>query len=223
MGLPTPDLGLKKAQTAMTSPLWAIEQAARQKGFMRVAGIDEAGRGPLAGPVVAAAVILPDDFDITGVDDSKKLTPKTRDRLFERICTQALAVGSGVVDSAEIDRINILRAALKAMALAVDKISPLPDFLIIDGPYKIPHALPQQAVISGDSLSVSIACASIVAKVTRDRMMERYDEEFPGYNFKKHKGYGTKEHCLALRDLGPTPIHRRSFKVRPLKEEQQVR
>jgi ribonuclease HII len=188
-----------------------METAARNKGFLRVAGIDEAGRGPLAGPVVAAAVILPEDFDATGVDDSKKLTQKKRDLLFERICSQAIGFGTGIIDPEEIDRINILAAALKAMAIAAEKISPLPDFLLIDGPYKIPHPLPQQAVISGDSLSVSIACASIIAKVTRDRLMEGFDEQFPGYNFKKHKGYGTKEHRQAIQRLGPTPIHRKSF------------
>ncbi|MDI6798217.1 MAG: ribonuclease HII [Desulfatibacillaceae bacterium] len=202
----------------MSPSLWALEIAARQKGFLRVAGIDEAGRGPLAGPVVAAAVILPEDFDATGVDDSKKLTPKKRDLLFDRIRNKALAVGTGIIGAEEIDRINILAAALKAMALATEKINPLPDFLLIDGPYKIPHPLPQQAIISGDSLSVSIACASIVAKVTRDRMMEHYDGQFPGYNFKKHKGYGTKEHRQAIQRLGPSPIHRKSFTVRPVED-----
>jgi len=177
-----------------------------------IAGVDEAGRGPLAGPVVSAAVVLPDTFGIDGIDDSKKLTPKKRSELFPRIQDAALAVGVGIVDAETIDRINILQASLRSMAMAVEDLSLSPDFLLIDGTFEIPLSLPQKALPKGDSLSVSIAAASIIAKVTRDRMMVEFDKIYPQYGFAKHKGYPTRAHKQAVRNFGCSPIHRKSFK-----------
>ena len=191
---------------------WALEEEAKQAGFDLVAGVDEAGRGPLAGPVVAAAVILPAGFDIAGVRDSKTLSPEARERLFDRITEGAAAVGVGLCDHAEIDRMNILRASLLSMSRAVDALCVRPGFLIVDGKFKAPLDIPQRAVIRGDALCVSVAAASIVAKVTRDRMMEDFDRRYPGYGFCRHKGYGTAEHLAALSARGPCPIHRLSFK-----------
>ena len=192
--------------------MWTFEEKAVSNGFFHVAGVDEAGRGPLAGPVVASAVILPDGFVAGEVNDSKKLTPKKRDQLYEVIMEGALAVGVGVVDAAEIDAINILQASLKAMKVAVEKLSVSPDFLLVDGNFKVPMMLPQEALKKGDSRSVSIAAASIVAKVTRDRMMKEYGALYPGYGLEKHQGYPTKAHREAIAELGPSPIHRRTFK-----------
>ena len=176
-----------------------------------VAGIDEAGRGPLAGPVVSAAVILPDAFSVPGITDSKKLSPKKRDTLHKEIISRSIwAVG--MADAGEIDDLNILRAALLSMARAVDNLDKRPDYLLIDGKFEIPHDLPQKPVVKGDSLSISIAAASIIAKVFRDRIMEKYDSKFPGYGFSKHKGYPTKAHKQAIAKLGPCPIHRQTFK-----------
>ncbi len=196
----------------MRCPGLELEREARGMGYRQVAGVDEAGRGPLAGPVVSAAVILADDFSVTGVADSKRLTPKTRHRLYEEIYSHALSVGIGIVDSVEIDRINIFQASLAAMAMAVRNLAPVPDCLLIDGQHKIGLEMPQKTVIKGDSRSVSIAAASIVAKVTRDRIMEKYCIEYPEYGFSGHKGYPTKQHFSALNDYGWCPIHRRSFK-----------
>ncbi|MBW1989644.1 MAG: ribonuclease HII [Deltaproteobacteria bacterium] len=190
---------------------WALEKRARREGFSVIAGLDEAGRGPLAGPVVAAAVILPEKFPVRGVKDSKVLPLAVRERLYEDIYRHALAVGIGIVDPIEIDRVNILRASLTAMLWAVQDLSPQPDFLLVDGNQKIASQIPQQPVAKGDFKSVSIGAASIVAKVTRDRLMERYDYEFPGFGFARHKGYATKQHREAIRQLGPCPIHRKSF------------
>jgi ribonuclease HII len=196
----------------MENDLWAFENRAVERGFSRVAGIDEAGRGPLAGPVVAAAVLLPGTFSGSGVADSKKLTFRQRDRLYRHIYAHAVSVGIGIIDPVEIDRINILRAALLAMAIAVDNLRPRPDYLLIDGNQNIPSALPQEPVVGGDSLSISISAASIVAKVTRDRLMERYDQEFPEFGFARHKGYPTAAHREAIRRYGCCAIHRTSFK-----------
>jgi ribonuclease HII len=192
--------------------LWRFERRAHQRGHCATAGVDEVGRGPLAGPVVAAAVRLPLDFSCAGITDSKKLTSAKRSRLYEKIYKGAVSIGIGIVDSAEIDRINILRASLKAMAMAADGLSPQPDFLLIDGPHALPSSLPQEAIPHGDALSISIAAASIVAKVTRDRMMERYDLHYPEYGFARHKGYPTRDHREAIRRFGCCPIHRRSFR-----------
>ena len=192
--------------------LWLFENKAFQKGFSRIAGIDEAGRGPLAGPVVSAAVIIPISLQIPGISDSKKLTPKKRNYLYEKIYDLAVSVGIGIVDPFEIDRINILQAALLSMAMAVENLAPQPDFLLIDGIFLISSALPQEAIPKGDALSASIAAASIVAKVTRDRLMERYHQDYPQFGFSKHKGYPTKAHKEAIRKFGCCLIHRRSFK-----------
>ena len=192
--------------------LWLFEKRAFQKGFSRIAGIDEAGRGPLAGPVVSAAVIIPISLQIPGISDSKKLTPKKRNYLYEKIYDLAVSVGIGIVDPFEIDRINILQAALLSMAMAVENLAPQPDCLLIDGTFLISSALPQEAIPKGDALSVSIAAASIVAKVTRDRLMERYHQDYPQFGFSKHKGYPTKAHKEAIRKFGCCLIHRRSFK-----------
>jgi len=196
----------------MTTDKWAFENAARQKGFHTIAGIDEAGRGPLAGPVVSAAVILPASCNLNGVDDSKRLTPKKRGALFGEIYRSAISVGVGVVGPGRIDEINILQASLLSMAMAVACLSPRPDCLLIDGIFKIDSDFPQTPITKGDSLSVSIAAASIIAKVTRDNMMEQYHSRYPQYGFAKHKGYPTKAHKAAIQEYGCTPIHRRSFK-----------
>lgn len=188
------------------------ERAAYQNGFVCVAGVDEAGRGPLAGPVVAAAVVLPRRFINPGIRDSKKLTPKRRAHIYDAIQDIAVAMGVGRVDPEEIDRINILQASLLAMSLAVSKIAPLPDFLLIDGQFPIPLDLPQETIIKGDVLSVSISAASIVAKVTRDRLMEEYSNIYPQYGFERHKGYGTRFHQEAIKQHGCCPIHRRTFR-----------
>ncbi len=191
---------------------WSFEKKSIQKGFSRVAGIDEAGRGPLAGPVVSAAVILPSSFPVSDVKDSKKLTPKKRSYLYEKIYEHAVSIGIGIVDSTEIDRINILQASLLSMAISVENLKPQPDYLLIDGKFKIPSVLPQEPIVMGDSLSISIAAASIVAKVTRDRLMEIYHIDYPEFGFARHKGYPTRAHKEAIREFGPCPIHRRSFK-----------
>jgi ribonuclease HII len=188
-----------------------FERQARSNGFRAVAGIDEAGRGPLAGPVVAAAVILPESFDLPGLTDSKQLSEKTRERLYPLIRTQALAVGIGVARAEEIDRVNILQATLRSMMRAVGRLQLPPDFLLVDGNVPIPLPLPQQALVKGDSRSLSIAAASVVAKVVRDRIMCALDRLHPGYGFAGHKGYGSAAHRAAIARLGPCPCHRRTF------------
>ena len=196
----------------MNKDMWAFEKEARKSGHSLIAGIDEAGRGPLAGPVVSAAVVLPENFNIVDVDDSKKLTPKKRADLFPRIQEAALAVGVGIVGPETIDSINILQAALLSMAKAVENLTIQPDYLLIDGPFPIPLNMPQKPLPKGDSLSISIAAASIIAKVTRDRMMVDFDRTYPGYGFSKHKGYPTKTHREAIIKFGCSPIHRKTFK-----------
>ena len=192
--------------------LWFFEKEAAEKGCKDIAGIDEAGRGPLAGPVVSAAVILPKTFGNPDVTDSKKLSPKKRHRLYDVIYTQAVTVGIGIVDPIEIDRINILQASLLAMAMAVANLAPRPDYLLIDGTFPIATDLPQKPIAKGDTLSISIAAASIIAKVTRDRLMHKYHHYYPEFDFAKHKGYPTRAHREAIRKFGCSPIHRKSFK-----------
>ncbi len=192
--------------------MWTFEKKASQKGFFRIAGIDEAGRGPLAGPVVSAAVILPEDFSCPGITDSKKLSEKKREALFPVIMDGAIAVGVGIADHIEIDQINILAAALLSMKRAAANLSPPPDHLLIDGKFTIDSQLPQQAIVKGDALSISIAAASIIAKVTRDRMMIDLSKTYPEYGFETHKGYPTKAHKEAIAAHGPCPVHRKSFR-----------
>jgi len=196
----------------MQPELWKFENEARTEGFSRIAGIDEAGRGPLAGPVVSAAVILSDVFPVKGITDSKQLTPKKRADLYEKIYMHAVSIGTGIVDAIEIDRINILEASLLSMMFSVENLDPQPDILLIDGPHRISSTLPQKEILKGDARSISIAAASIVAKVTRDRLMERYHEDYPQFGFAKHKGYPTKAHKEAIKKFGSCPIHRQTFK-----------
>ncbi len=207
----------------MARDLSFFEEMFKRKGYGRIAGIDEAGRGCLAGPVVAAAVILRGDNPVSGVNDSKELSPKQREGLFERIINEALSVSVGVVGALEIDRKNILNATIEAMLLAVKGLSPAPDLLLIDGPISLPLSLPQQGIIKGDKRSLSIASASIVAKVYRDRIMNGFATTYPGYGFERHKGYGTRDHLKALRERGPSEIHRRTFKgVSDFGEEKEI-
>ncbi len=188
-----------------------FERRAYHEGFCRVAGIDEAGRGPLAGPVVAAAVILPGESGIPRLTDSKKLTPALREELFPLIQEKALAWGIGISDADLIDRINILEATRRAMEAAVAALQPSPDYLLIDA-LSIDDPRPQKGIIKGDLLSHSIAAASVIAKVTRDRLMAEFHQRYPEYNFQRHKGYGTREHRRILQERGPCPIHRRTFR-----------
>jgi ribonuclease HII len=190
----------------------AHEEALRTRGLSRIAGIDEAGRGPLAGPVVAAAVILPRRFTHAVLNDSKQLTAKQREALFEElVATTEITWSVAVVEVDEIDRLNILRATHEAMRRAVAALAAPPDHVLIDGLPVRPFPLPQTALVGGDALSFSIAAASIIAKVTRDRLMQRLDAEHPAYGFAQHKGYGTPAHLAKLRAHGPCVIHRRSF------------
>jgi ribonuclease HII len=188
-----------------------FEKAARKSGAMRIAGLDEVGRGPMFGPVVAAAVILAPKCRIEGLTDSKKLTEKRRNELDLEIRANAVAWAIAAVDAATIDQINILRASLLAMRRAVEQLALTPDYLLIDGRDMIDWPCPQQAVIGGDALSLSIAAASVLAKVYRDRMLVELDEQFPGYGLARHKGYCCPEHFEALARLGPTPLHRKSY------------
>ena len=191
--------------------LWHYERAATARGYRAVAGVDEAGRGPLAGPVVAAAVVLSPGCDIEGIQDSKLLSPRKRETAFEKIQGIALGIGVGIVDAEEIDRINILQATYRAMRMAINELSATADLFLIDG-YPIRNfERPQMGIFGGDSKSVSIAAASIVAKVTRDRIMREYDSVFPEYGFAKHKGYPTEEHLEKLARHGVCAIHRRTF------------
>ncbi|HTY13725.1 MAG TPA: ribonuclease HII [Candidatus Omnitrophota bacterium] len=192
-------------------PTSRLENQLHRKGIKHIAGIDEVGIGPLAGPVVAAAVILPSSCRIPGLDDSKKLSEKKRLSLFKLISERTLAIGIGIVDWETIDRINILRASHLAMKIAVGSLSIKPGHLLIDGRFRIASPISQTAIVRGDSKCASIAAASVIAKVTRDRIMEKFDPIFPEYGFKRHKGYGTREHVAAIREFGPVLIHRRSF------------
>ncbi len=192
-------------------PTEEFEQEARRCGYRRIAGVDEAGRGPLAGPVVAAAVILPVRCRLIGVDDSKQLSVSERDRLYAAIMDRAVGVGVGSSPAEEIDRINILEATKLAMRRALGELSPAPDYVLIDAVSLTGVLMPVRPIIKGDALSLSIAAASIVAKVTRDRLMAQFHEIYPQYNFLSHKGYGTEEHLARLAEYGPSPIHRRTF------------
>lgn len=191
----------------------SFERKARGCGYRIIAGIDEAGRGPLAGPVIAAAVILPPGYEHPEITDSKKLSPRQRERLYGIIQRDAVSIGIGVVEAPVIDAVNILQATLAAMKDAVLELSPSPDYLLIDGLNRIDLAIHQETIIRGDSRSLSVASASIVAKVSRDRLMEMYHRQFPQYNFLRNKGYGTREHREAILKFGRSKIHRRSFRV----------
>ena len=183
----------------------------REKGYTLICGVDEAGRGPLAGPVIAAACILPTDLVIAGLDDSKKLTEKKRERLYGEITEQALAWAVGMASPAEIDQINILNASMLAMRRAIEGLSLAPDFALIDGNVVRNLPVAAEAIVGGDAKVASIAAASVLAKVTRDRLCIEMDKEYPQYGFAKHKGYPTKEHREAVLQYGASPIHRKSF------------
>ena len=201
----------KKEEQRLTKML-EIENSLKSEGYKLICGIDEAGRGPLCGPVVAAAVILKDGVLIEGVNDSKKLSEKKREELYDKIVKNALAIGIGISDVDIIDKANILNATKLAMADAVKNLKINPDYVLIDGNQSVLQILfPQKTIVKGDSTSLSIACASIIAKVTRDRLLIAYDEKYPMYGFKKHKGYGTKMHIEAIKKYGLTDIHRPSF------------
>src|ERR1035437_5361348 len=191
---------------------WTLEEAARLRGALRIAGLDEVGRGPLFGPVVAAAVILPRGCHLQDLTDSKKLSEKKRNELDVEIRANAVAWAIAAVDAETIDRINIRQASLLAMRLAVEQLALSPDFLLIDGRDTIQWDCPQQAVIKGDGTSFSIAAASVLAKVYRDRLLVELDGKYPGYGLARHKGYGSPEHMAALDRLGPTPQHRKSYR-----------
>jgi ribonuclease HII len=197
-----------------------FEKLAYQKGYKSIAGVDEAGRGPLAGPVVAAAVIFSHDYQNNQIKDSKKISVSKREELYEVIMNEAMAVGIGTADPDLIDRINILQASIQSMREAVLELSTAPDFILIDGSHKIPLRISQKPIVKGDALSISIAAASIIAKVSRDRIMEMYHRQFPQYNFLQNKGYGTKEHRDAILEYGLCKIHRRSFHLKNLDPNQ---
>ncbi|MFH1867427.1 MAG: ribonuclease HII [Candidatus Omnitrophota bacterium] len=201
----------EKNHRKLNSLLLTEENRALSRGFKYIAGIDEAGRGPLAGPVVACSIILKDfDFSVR-IDDSKRLTRVEREIAYQHIINKAF-VGIGIIDEEIIDRINIYRATILAMEESLQNLNKVPDILLIDGNTRLRFKYPQVTIIHGDQKSLSIACASIVAKVTRDRLLCFYDTIFPGYGFGKHKGYGTTEHIMAMKDKGLAPIHRRTFK-----------
>jgi len=196
-------------------PSFLEEEQLKIQGYHYIAGIDEAGRGPLAGPVVAAAVVLPDSMNygwMSIVNDSKQVTPRKRELLYGCITEITDSIGVGIVSASAIDEIGIVRATRRAMKLAVEKLEPSPDYCIIDYMFVPEIHLPQKGITRGDSLCFSIACASIIAKVTRDRLMVELDNRYPGYKFSSHKGYGTREHIACLKRLGPSPVHRYSFK-----------
>ncbi|MBF0226176.1 MAG: ribonuclease HII [Desulfobacterales bacterium] len=194
--------------------MWTYEKKAIEKGFLIIAGVDEAGRGPLAGPVVSASVILSTSFNSEGIKDSKQLSPKKREYFYNYIFDHAISIGVGIVGPEDIDRINILQAALLSMAIAVKKLSPAPEIILIDGQFPIPlsQQFHQQPIIKGDTKSVSIASASIIAKVTRDRIMNEYSNMYPQFGFSHNKGYPTKSHREAIQNFGCCPIHRKTFR-----------
>ena len=197
--------------------MWEFEHKALNRGYRQIAGIDEAGRGPLAGPVVSAAVILPENFSRQGITDSKKLSEKKRRTLFPYIKKHAICVATGIASHHEIDQINILQASLLSMKRSVENLSQapdfiIPDFLLIDGKFTIEMNIDQSAIVKGDSKSISIAAASIIAKVTRDAIMKKLHKQYPLYNFIQHKGYPTKAHKEAILKYGPCPVHRQTFK-----------
>lgn len=188
------------------------EVQARASGYQWVVGIDEAGRGPLAGPVVAAAVLLPNNVSIQGLRDSKRLTARQRDHVYDRVRTIAITYGVGIIAADQIDKHNILWATKQAMQISVKHLGRKPDMLLIDGPITLPMEIAQQPIVRGDAICASIAAASIIAKVTRDRLMIDYAKKYPTYGFERHKGYPTQEHYDRLQRHGPCPIHRYSFR-----------
>ena len=188
------------------------EARAQSQGFRFIVGVDEAGRGPLAGPVVAGAVLLPLKVSLDGLDDSKKLSQKSRENFFPKIIETALAYGVGIVSVATIEKINILQAALLAMKHAIEKCALPPDLLLIDGNKRVDHPAQQWTIVKGDGKSLSIAAASVLAKVTRDRIMQEHHQNYPEYEFDRHKGYPTERHREKIRQFGPCPIHRKTFK-----------
>lgn len=191
--------------------LWTLENEIYASGISLICGVDEAGRGPLAGPVCAAAVILPRSLDIPGLNDSKKLSEKKREELFDVICREAAAYGIAFADVEEIERLNILNATFLAMNRAIAKLGVMPELALIDGNRNTGIEINSRCIVKGDSKCADIAAASILAKVTRDRYMYEMAEKYPQYHFDKHKGYGTKLHYEAIREFGPSPIHRMSF------------
>lgn len=202
---------IDRAEKNRLNKLLKFEKKARLEGFNSIAGVDEAGRGPLAGPVVAAACIMPPDLLIPYIDDSKKLTAEVREDLFVKLTTHPeIRYGVGIMDHLIVDEINIYQASIQAMLAAVSQLEPKPDILFVDG-LKLPHAIPCWKIIGGDALSLSIGAASIIAKVTRDRIMKEMHEQWPQYGFKTNKGYSTEFHLEALDKWGPCPIHRKSF------------
>ncbi len=202
---------VKRYRRERIEALYAYEYAARDEGARMVAGVDEAGRGPLAGPVVTAAVILPFGLFLPGLNDSKKVSAKKRELLYDEIMEKVVAVHVSIVDAATIDRVNIYQATMNGMYEAILSLEPKPDKVLIDAVELAKLPMPSLSIIKGDAKSASIAAASILAKVTRDRLMMQYDAEYPQYGFAQHKGYGTAQHIAALRKYGPCPIHRRSF------------
>lgn len=202
---------MKQEEIERLSKMMVYENELYSKGYNIIAGIDEAGRGPLAGPVVACAVILKKDEYIEGLNDSKKISPKKRDKLYDEIIEKCVGYSLGIVDNNVIDEINILEATRLAMKKAIEGLEIKPDYLLIDAETKVQTDIPLNGIVKGDSLSVSIAAASIIAKVTRDRMLLQLDEQYPQYEFAKHKGYGTALHIQKIKEYGLTPIHRKTF------------
>ena len=203
---------MKEKEQERLEKLKEIEKDLNLKGFNKICGIDEAGRGPLAGPVVVAAVVMPNDSMIEGVNDSKKVSEKKREKLYDEITNNAIAWGVAIIDQKEIDDINILNATKKGLTEAIMQLSEKPDIILVDALTGIDTlGIPYQSIIKGDAKSYSIAAASIIAKVTRDRIMRQWDEIYPEYGFEKHKGYGTKAHIEVIKNKGICPIHRKSF------------
>ena len=203
---------MKEKEELRLKELKQIEEELYNSGVNLICGIDEAGRGPLAGPVVVAAAIMPRDSMIEGVNDSKKVSEKKREKLYDLITDEAIAYGVGIIDQKEIDRINILNATKEGLTMAVKELNPKPHLIIVDALSKIDtEGIPYKSIIKGDAKCYSIACASIIAKVTRDRIMRQWDEVYPQYGFIKHKGYGTAAHISAIKEYGLCPLHRLSF------------
>ena len=203
---------MKEKEQLRLEKLKEIENELYKKGANKICGIDEAGRGPLAGPVVVAAVIMPQDSMIEGVNDSKKVSEKKREKLYEEITSNAIAWGVGIIEPQEIDDINILNATKKGLTTALKELAEKPDIILVDALTKIDTlGIPYQSIIKGDAKSYSIAAASIVAKVTRDRIIREWDKVYPQYGFEKNKGYGTKVHIEAIKEYGICPIHRKTF------------
>ena len=213
LSIPPKNLPLFSESTSLsTSDTLFHERLANKAGYGLIAGVDEAGRGPLAGPVVAAAAIIPRDAELSGIRDSKKMTEMGRDKAFPVIHRQAITTGVGVVSHKYIDKFNILKASLEAMKQAVLALDPQPELLLVDGISMIPLPIPQRCLKKGDQISLSISAASVIAKVYRDRIMRSYHEMYPAYGFDKNKGYGTPGHFAALKKHGPSPLHRLTFK-----------